>query len=379
MKKHLEFPLCAALLATLTIPSSAHADPREETLLPIDRKISTFSIRITKTGYAHFGPNDKPPVGSKPAKIIAIDGRNSKDIWMLTNTAVVLQDDGKEIKFRQAKPCNWGTNDSDNYGVGTQFFNIVVDENEVHVIGQSRGINTRVGQELRATLSRDGKWKCKERSLIPDHIHGSGPLTWNAAYNWDGDACRIGSSAGHCTTGPKFAPTHVDPSRDAIDMGIHNKAFWMHGPDDGWVVTLDERFSPVLYRFNGITWVKQAEIDESEHVRSMWADEHHQVWITATTGQEWNSPSNILMRFDGKTLTHVNTPSSFATRRVLGHSSKDVWFGGHGDTIYQWDGGRLRQGNVPGEVTDMWVSSDDVAFFVLPEAIAFAAPSGETH
>ncbi|HMY20045.1 MAG TPA: hypothetical protein PKA58_27150, partial [Polyangium sp.] len=102
MKKHLEFPLCAALLATLTVPSSAHADPREETLLPIERKISTFSIRITKTGYAHFGPNDKPPVGSKPAKIIAIDGRNSKDIWMLTNTAVVLQDDGKEIKFRQA-------------------------------------------------------------------------------------------------------------------------------------------------------------------------------------------------------------------------------------------------------------------------------------
>ncbi len=379
MKKRIVFLQWTLVTTILGASFSAQADSKEEALLPIERKISTFSIRVTNTGYAHFGPNDKVPVGSKPAKIIAIDGRNSKDIWMLTNTAVVLQYDGKEIKFRQAKPCKWGINDSENHGVGNHFYNLVVDENEVHVIGEARGMNTRIGQELRATLSRDGKWKCKERSLVPDQLHGSGPLTWHAAYNMDGDACRIGSSAGHCTSGPRFAPSHVDPSRDAIDMGIHNLAMWMHGPDDGWVVTLNERFLPVLYRFNGITWVKQADIDEDERVRSMWADENHQVWITATTGTNWDSPSNVLLRFDGKTMTHVQVPSSFATRRVRGHSSKDVWFSGAGDTVYQWDGGRLRQGTVPGEVSDMWVSSDDVAFFVTPEAIAFAAPGGETH
>lgn len=372
---------CLALamgMALVGVSSSARADDAEEKLLPIERKISTFSIRVTKTGYTHFASTDKVPPETLPAKIIAISARTSKDIWMLTDTGVVLQDDGKELKFRQAKPCKWGEVNREYNWLGTSLYNIIADENEVHVIGQYRGMNTRIGAERRATLSKNGKWTCSEKGLIPDHMHASGALTWRAAYNMDGDACRIGSSAGHCTSGPRFAPTHVDPSRDAIDMGIHNAAIWMHGPDDGWVVTLNEFFKPVLYRFNGVAWTMQTQFVDSVRVHSIWGDEQHQLWLTAGTGKEWNDPANQIFRFDGKSLKQVPTPKSFNTRRVHGHSSRDVWFSGTGDVVYQWDGARLRQGKLPGEVSDMWVSSDDVAFFVLPEAIAFAAPSKES-
>ena len=355
-------------LVSMTVP--AVADPTEEALLPIERKISTFTIRVTKTGYEHFASAEKAPVGSAPAQIIAISGRNSKDIWMLTETGVVLQDDGKSIKFRQAKPCGWGEYNREVNGVGTHLYNIVVDDNDVHVFGQYRDMNTRIGAERRATLSRNGKWTCSSKSLVPELTHASGALTWRAAYNMDGDACRVGSSAGHCTSGPRFAPTHVDPTRDSTDMGIHNLAMWMFGPDDGYVVTLDETFEPALYRFNGIAWTKQVGYDNGFRVSSMWGDERHDIWLLTVAE---------ILRYDGKTTTTLPRPSSFDAARVLGHSSKDVWFGGGSDMIYQWDGSRFRQAKLSGEVADMWVSSDDVAFFVLPDAIAFAAPNTETH
>lgn len=360
--------------------SFALANPAEEALLPIERKISTFTIRVTKTGYTHFASGEKAPVGSAPAKIIAISGRSSKDIWMLTDSGVVLQDDGKEIKFRQAKPCGWGLfNNEFNYA-GTRLHNIVVDENEVHVFGESRDMNTRIGGEVRATLTRDGKWKCLQKSLVPDITQASGALTWRAAYNMDGDMCRIGSTAGHCTSGPRFAPTHVDPPRDSIDMGIHNIAMWMAGPDDGWVVTIDETFHPALYRFNGVAWTKQQAIDADTRIYSMWSDEQHQLWAMASnTSGRLDAPGTMIFRYDGKNLNPLPAPRSFAAGLVRGHSSHDVWFGVGTDVIYQWDGGRLRQGKLPGEASDMWISSDGVAFFVLPEAIAFAAPAGETR
>jgi hypothetical protein len=374
MSTHLGLSTLTIGMILLSFSSPAVADSTEEALLPIERKISTFSIRVTKTGYTHFGPGASVPVGSVPAKIIAIDGRSSKDIWMLTDTGVVLQDDGKGITFRQAKPCGWGEFNRESNGLVTHLYHMIVDENEVHVLGEYRDMNTRIGGERRATLARNGKWTCAEKSLVPDHAHASGALMWRAAFNMDGDACRIGSSAGHCTSGPLFAPTHVDPVRDSIDMGIHNVAMWMDGPDDGWVVTLDEFFHGVLYRFNGITWTKQANIDEGTRVHSMWADDQHHLWMMANGGS-----ATTLFRHDGKNLTPMATPRSFTAHRVHGHSSRDVWMSGSDDAIYQWDGSRLRQGKVPEKVSDMWISSDGVAFFVLPEAIAFAAPAGEKH
>jgi hypothetical protein len=378
MSKHVRLSTLAfgvTLFAVVSSASSVMADPKEEALLPIERKISSFTIRVTNTGYAHFASLEKAPIGSLPAKIIAIDGRNSKDIWMLTDNGVVLQDDGKDIKFRQAKPCGWGEYSREFNGVGTALFNIVVDENEVHVVGQSRSPTMRYGREIRATLARNGKWTCSEKSLVPDHMHSAGALTWRAAYAMEGDACRIGSLAGHCTSGPRFAPTHIDPPRDSVDMGIENIAMWMHGPDDGWVVTLNEEFHGNLYRFNGVTWTKQTNIDEEDvRVNSIWGDEQHHLWMTAG-----DRSSTVIFRYDGKNLTSIPTPASFAASMMRGHSSRDIWFSGAGGAIYQWDGSRLRQGKLPDEVSAMWVSSDDVAYFVLPDAIAFAAPAVEKH
>lgn len=382
MTRHsLLWPLAIAVIS-FCVATPAAADPaKEEALLPIERKFSSFTIRVTKTGYAHFASAEKAPVGSVPAKIVAITGRNSKDIWMLTDTGVVLQDDGTDIKFRQAKPCKWGEFNREYNEVGVHLHNIVADENEVHVFGEYRDMNTRIGGERRATLARDGKWKCTERGLVPDITQSSGALTWRAAYNMDGDACRISSSAGHCMSGPRFSPTHQDPIRDSIDMGIHNIGMWMYGPDDGFVLTMDEYFEATLYRFNGVAWTKQATVDNDLSVHSMWADEQRHVWFAAGTGSRWDAPATQILRFDGKTISPIATPKSFTTKMVRGHSSKDIWFGGQGDVVYQWDGARLRQGKLPGggEVSDMWVSSDDVAFFVMPDAVVFAAPSTESH
>lgn len=378
MSKHWHL-FSTAIGATLVImTSSVFADAAEEPLLPIERKFSTFTIRVTKTGYTHFASADKAPAGSLPAKITAINGRSATDIWMLTDNGVVLQDDGQTIKYRKAKPCGWGEYNSEYNGAGTRLYRLVVDANEVHVVGQTRDLNTRIGSEAHATMTRNGNWSCAEKSLIPDLMHSNGTLSWRAAYNMDDDVCRIGSTAGHCTTGPRFAPTHVDPPRDSIDMGIQNLAMWMLSPVDGWVVTLDEFFLPVLYRFNGITWTKHTSLGNAR-IYSMWVDERSHVWITAGKDGSWDSPATMILHYDGTRVESIPVPASFKTRQVLGSSSKDIWFSGSSDTVYQWDGARLRQGSAPSEVSDMWVSSDGVAFFVLPDAIAFTAPAGGTH
>ena len=278
---------------------------------------------------------------------------------------------------RQAKPCGWGDYSRESNSAGTRLYNIVVDENDVHVFGEFRDLNTRIGSEQRATLSRNGKWNCQKKPLVPDLTQSSGTLTWRAAYNMDGDACRIGSSAGHCTSGPRFAPTHVDPVRDSIDMGIHNLAMWMYGPDDGWVITVNELFEPVLYRFNGVAWTKQTNLDNIR-IHSMWGDELHQLWMIASKETK-SSTTMMILRYDGKNLNPIPVPSSFAASRVRGASSRNVWFGGETDVVYHWDGNRLRQGKLPAEASNMWVSPDGVPFFVLPYAIAFAAPAGESR
>ncbi len=357
-------------VATASVSSPANA----EAFLPIERKISTFSIRVTKTGYEHFGPGQTIPPGSLPAKIIALDGRSSSEIWMLTDTGTVLRDDGKSLTFRQANPCGWGKGQREYSGYGDRLYNIVADKDHVHVIGEHRGIDTRVGSERRASLTQNGKWICTDQSLVPDIMQSSNGMTWFAAHNMDGDACRISSASGFCTSGPRFSPTHIEPSRDSTDMGIYNAALWMRGTDDGWVVTSDETFHPKLHRFNGVTWAPVAKIPDGLRISSIWADDH-ELWLTARSGSSWESPSETILRSDGKTLTQLNLPAPMQIRWVRGAGPRDVWFGGYDETIYQWDG-KMRAGKVPGEVNDIWVAPDGAVFFVIPEAIAVIAPNG---
>jgi hypothetical protein len=158
-------------------------------------------------------------------------------------------------------------------------------------------------------------------------------------------------------------------------MGIYNAALWMRGTDDGWVVTTDETFRQKLYRFNGVTWAPVAKVPNGLRISSIWADEN-QSWLTARSGLSWESPSETILRSDGKTLTPLTLPAAIQIRWVHGAGPREVWFGGYDETIYQWDGSRLRAGKVPGAVSDMWVAPDGGVFFALPEAIAFIAPNG---
>ena len=81
MSTHLGLSTLAIGMVALSFASPALADPTEEALLPIERKISTFSIRVTKTGYTHFASGEAAPVGAdskdRPLVIEATERRES--------------------------------------------------------------------------------------------------------------------------------------------------------------------------------------------------------------------------------------------------------------------------------------------------------------
>ena len=193
------------------------------------------------------------------------------------------------------------------------------------------------------------------------------------------DLCRIRAQDGPCALGTAWAPSFNEPSGDAIDMGIHHIAAWMHGLDDGWLLTWGEDGRKWLHRYNGVTWAPVATIEKELSVIDLWVDEERRPWLTVRRGRQWDGPANMVLRFDGKALQALPVPASFTTGLVRGTSSRDVWFVGAGRKVYQWDGERLRQGEAPFDASDAWSSPGGEVWMVGERQVAHTAPLGEAR
>lgn len=360
---------CLVGIVVAALPSIAFADTPPEPLPKLNRKIVPISIVKTKTGFVHLAEGAKS--NDPPAKIISVHGRSATDLWFLTEDAVLLHDDGKRIVDRYVKPCGWGEFNREFNGVGTHVFQVVTDKDAVHVIGEERNANSRVGSEVYGSLGKDGKWSCKGNSaIVPALAVSGGDTTWRVGHNMDNDACRIRASNGFCTSGPRWAPSFVEPVGDTVDMGIHTVALWMLGVDDGFAITMDEAWRGSLHRFNGVTWAPIAKIDSNTRISDLWADEERHAWIVA---------GGAVLHYDGRTVKSMGFAASVGARAVRGTGARDVFFLGDGNMIFQWDGARFREGQLAFEPSDLWAAPGGEVWFVGPDGVAVTAPLSEGH
>jgi hypothetical protein len=381
--------MAAPSAAPAAPPSPAHitaaaldgVPPLAGPLPPLTRPLVPVLLLQTKAGIVHVpqgASKRREWVGLTPPEIISIHGRSPQDVWFLTGEGVVFQDNGERIVSRHVRPCGWGEHIESN-SAGTRFYQIVVDKESVRVLGESRDLNTRIGGDVTATLSKLGKWSCKSEGLVPAIATSSGEHTWKAAHNFSDDLCRLRVSDGPCASAPAWAPSFVEPSGDAIDMGVHHTALWMHGLDDGWMVTWGGDGRQWLHRYNGVAWAPVATIEKGIRVIDMWADEERHAWLTVRRGDGRDGPANLVLRFDGDALRPLPVPASFATGLVRGTGPRDVWFAGAGRTVYQWDGERLRQGEAPFDASYAWSSPGGEVWMVGEGQVAHTAPLGEAR
>jgi len=365
-------------LAFALLPIFAVGTASAEPLPPLKRRLVYLDILQSKTGFIHVGEGDKrrPEWEVLPkAKIVSVHGRSSNDVYLLTEEGVLLREDGKRIVDKYTSPCTWGNFNKEYNYVGERLFLVIADKDAVHVIGENRGINSRVGSELHAALGKDGKWTCKNEHVVPMEVVSNGDITWTVAHNMDGDLCRVRSSTGFCTSGPRWAPSFSEPVGDSIDMGIHSWSLHMFGIDDGYIITKDDTWRPSLHRFNGVTWAPITTIEAQ--ILSSFADEDKNLWFLTKTSENYNDPGNEVRLFDGKALKTFPVPATFAAQFVRGTGPRDVWFAGYKNKIYQWDGSVLREGALNFEPTDVWAAPHGEVWFAGPEGIAFTAPMAE--
>ncbi|MBK8257222.1 MAG: hypothetical protein IPK82_31680 [Polyangiaceae bacterium] len=287
--------------------------------------------------------------------VTALDGRGPNDLWILTQEEMtdrigvtvggeVFQYDGSKVKA-YGHACAFSV-----------FGNVMVSQDAVVVLGfrpWSRGVYT----SFRAALLPSGIWNCDDdnggywmglTSTTGDHV-------WELS--WQGRSGSLRASGG-----PEVRLPVEDPSSDehGEDRPLLIQGISMRGTDNGYMVRKGGDGRPWFYRFNGVAWAPLAPLDKHMAVADMFTAGADDVWIAIRWNGQEEGPANDLLHWDGKTLALVAVPAAFAVRQVGADSPDNVWFGGEGSTLYQWDGKILRRGSAPFAVGDMWVGKGEI-------------------
>jgi hypothetical protein len=284
--------------------------------------------------------------------VVAIGGRGPKDLWFVTSEEItglavsvggeVLHYDGKRVKS-YGHPC-----DAAVFRGG-----VVVAAETVVALG-SRPWARGVHPLFRVALGKAGKWSCDYNDVgyREGLTRSSGDHVWQLSC-YEGD-CHLERAGGPAAAVPSYHLSFEKRKQEDRDAPPAVSALWMNGLDDGWMVHLDDEGRDWLLRYNGVTWVPQAPLEQGLLTMDLWADQEGHAWLLARRGGSDQDPANTLLRFDGHGLSKLPLPASFAATMVRGTGPRDVWLLGGGRKVYQWDGQQLRQGEAPFEVQDAW-------------------------
>lgn len=271
------------------------------------------------------------------SRILSISGRDRSDVWLLDEGGTVFEVDGAR-RVHKFDPARCMTT---NVFVWVE---ISAARGGVRLLGEYQDPNGRL---VSATLdpvtgasSQCGPYA--DYSPLDCRWHHA----WGTSFQ-DGRACALRDARL-----PDYDP--FVPVADRVKIEI--MAVSMRGADDGWLATeIGEGAARrlELHRYNGVTWVRVAVVDPGLDYADLWADDAGRAWILVKrSGAE--GPATVLLRLDGRALSAVPVPASFAATWIQAAGPEAVWFGGWGTNLFEWDGSGLRQGETPFAPTASW-------------------------
>lgn len=299
------------------------------------------------------------------AQLVSVSGRSERDVWFLSDEehqmgyqkrdplgagqkGVLVHFDGKRVD-KQIKHDCWRA----------QFSHVLVSGDGVILEGNNPFVRLVPMQE---TALYTGKGKKTFECWNASSEVRAGPSRSAWALQWLGPTLQgvsLGVAGGPKVPLPRFHSAAVDSDEG---MRAAPAAWRMVGPDDGFMVWLDEDERQRLLRFNGVTWVTKAHLGDLE-VTSMWVESDGQVWLTASL----DKADDVILRFDGQALHALPVPPAFKATHVVGGAGKELWFYGFADTVYQYDGARLHVGKAPFPVAEAWVAPNGEVWAVSQE------------
>lgn len=254
-------------------------------------------------------PFERVPLPPKATRILAVEGRNERDVWLLSRDAL-FHWDGARVVEEKGPPCNpW----PDHWGLALTPGAVL-----------ARGVYDNLeGQNLPTAEARrqgPGRWSCSDSEAHLRSIDlGANRLLWDG---------------------------YPDPPSVPLRL-------WMRGQlaagaaDDVWSYGDGE----VLHS-NGVEWV--ARPTGLKRVFNLRVDATGVAWLVGSRREEGDG--EVVLRWDlsARAWRRVPVPSEFRATRVRVRSGRDAWLIGEAH-VHHWDGHTLRRAQTPLAVESAWV------------------------
>jgi hypothetical protein len=287
--------------------------------------------------------------------LTSISGRGPRDVWLLTSEeyadprmkmyikrGILIHHDGRRIVKRYEPDC-----------LGAVFSALQVSKDGVILSGSNPYV--RAPPVETGLLTDKGAWECWNAYAAVRAASPSLPAWTLNCGSQDGRDCYLQAAGGKQAALPT---AHASFGKEGANTPLEIPTWQMRGDDDGWMVLPDDTGRPRLLRYNGVAWVPKAALDGLE-IAGLEVSDDGTVWLLATREKQ----ASIVLRFDGSALHPLPVPESFTPARLV-VGAREVWFFGRGRKVYQYDGQRLRQGEVGFEVADGWAAPNGEVWIV---------------
>jgi|SRR5580704_305537 hypothetical protein len=356
-------PLAEPPHAAPPLPPPAAPPPK---LGLLDEDVEQAPAEVMPAGRveAHAGRFEPIPLSPAAPTILAVTGRDGRDVWMLANHNAVLHWDGTRTTERGTPRCfadsccgrlldcahrpklcappSPSAIDVDFDAISLRGGDVIVE-----AVVDTGGMTSSL---VEARLGRDGRWRC-EQSEGDGLIHpGVQPISV-------GGASLQLETPGWLVNPIGGVSLLYDGRRVAVPkevrQGWGRVGLAARSPDDLWLwsTELDELHAgepggrpPRVWRGNGLAWAP-ASIG-FETLTDLWVTDGV-VWALGAFRKD---DETDLLRWDtGKAAwQHFPAPGATSVRRTGG---RDFWLLGKSD-LYRWDGRALRRVEVPIELMD---------------------------